>query len=101
MKAATLFPILVATLLLATACGDAPDVMQGQVLAVDHAAATLTLEDERTGKPVDFDFRGAEVGSRPEVGDLIRLAYRARDGKNVATRLMNLSRQAEVGKKKK
>jgi hypothetical protein len=35
----------------------------------------------------------AMIGIPPQVGDIIRLAYTAKDGKNVAIRLMNVSKQ--------
>ena len=40
-----------------------------------------------------------ELGAAPEAGDLVRIAYRVRDGRHVAHRLMNITRQAELSGK--
>ena len=98
MRTAIYFSILCALTLCLSSCFEAPAVIQGKVLAVDEGAGTITVEDEKTAKPVDLVIRGAKIGSKPEPGDEVRVAYRVKDGRNVAHRLMNLSRQREVGK---
>lgn len=85
-----------------TACFEGPNVTQGTVVQVDSTARTLVVRDERPPhEEIPFSFAGAEVGADPSVGDLVRLAWRKRDGQNVASRIMNLTRQEELrgGKK--
>ena len=92
---------LAAAFLLAVAvcvgCGEGPRVVQGKVIGYDAGASTVTLEDERApGSTLVVDTRAAEVGAQPEVGDTIRVAYRVQGGRAIASRVMNLTRQAEL-----
>lgn len=84
------------------ACFEGPRVTQGTVVRVDAAERVLVVRDEREPhEEIAFSFAGAEVGADPSVGDVVRLAWKERDGRNVASRVMNLTRQDEVkgGKK--
>lgn len=79
------------------ACFEGPRVTQGTVVQVDTAARVLVVRDERPPHDeVAFSFAGAEVGADPSEGDVVRLAWKERDGRNVASRVMNLTRQEEV-----
>lgn len=83
-------------------CVDAPRVIQGKVTRYEHSSQLLALEDELPpGKELELSLAGAEVGAAPAVGDTVRLAYREREGRLVAVRLANISRQSEIGGKKK
>ncbi len=85
-------------LLALTGCADPPKVLQGKVVSYDAAAALMVVEDELPGNArVELGTAGAEFGAEPAAGDLVRVAYRERDGKAQAHRVMNLTRQAELG----
>jgi|MudIll2142460700_1097286.scaffolds.fasta_scaffold2151852_1 hypothetical protein len=89
--------VLVVALL--SACGPAPLVVQGTVIGVDDAAETVTVRDELApSRELVISLQGAEVGSPPEVGDLVRIAYRDEAGRAAALRLMNLTRQEELAR---
>ena len=86
---------------LGLACAPPSPVVQGPVVSLDRDAKTITLQDEKKPgePPMTYDISKAEIGSQPEVGDLVRLVYRADAGKNVALRVMNLTQQKERDKK--
>jgi hypothetical protein len=87
-------------LLAVTSCGNAPLVAQGKVIRYEAAARSVVLDNEKApGQQMLFSLTGADVGAEPEVGDMIRVAYRDEGGKLVALRVMNLSKQAELAKK--
>ncbi len=75
---------------------------QGTVVQVDTAARVLVVRDERPRQAeITFSFAGAEVGVVPSAGDVLRLTWKERDGRNVASRVMNLTRQDEIKAGKK
>ena len=79
-----------------SACFEGPKVLQGTVSSFDSASSTLVAKDESDGAEVTFSTAGAEIGADPAAGDKVRLAYHADGGRNVASRVMNLTRQKEV-----
>lgn len=82
------------------ACGDRPLVLQGAVVSYDEASQTVVVKDETPpNAEVAFSLVGAAVGAVPAPGDEVRLAYRDAGGTKQAIRMMNLTRQAELGKK--
>jgi hypothetical protein len=82
------------------ACGPAPTVVQGKVVRYDPAAKVLVVADELTpARAVELSLQDAEVGAEPTTGDTVRIAYWTRQGRHVASRVMNISRQDEMGKK--
>lgn len=88
-------------LLLTTACGDPPKVVQGIVVKFDPTTQTLVLRDEQQpDQLLTFSVAGADIGADPVEQDEVRLAYREKEGTLVATRVMNLTRQKEVAKQK-
>lgn len=92
--------IVLAFSLLVLACGPAPSVVQGTVARYDAAERLLLLRDERAPQAtMEISIAGAEVGADPIPGDTVRVAYRLAGDRPVATRVMNLTRQDEVGKK--
>jgi hypothetical protein len=72
-------------------------VVQGTVVAVDEAANTLTLKDERPPFAA-LVYGGGGKGAGP--GDTVRLAFRETDGRRTIVRLQNLSAHQEAGAKK-
>jgi len=83
-----------------TGCIDGPKVVQGTVASYDPAGKVVVVNDEtRPGQTMELSLEGAEIGAAPVAGDTVRIAYRDQDGKLRATRVMNISRQAEIGKK--
>ncbi|MFH1176241.1 MAG: hypothetical protein V1750_02455 [Acidobacteriota bacterium] len=102
MRAFRLVLVLVATALLVGACGEGPRVVQGQVVSVDNDAKILVIKDEQPpGNEIRLEIEGAELGAETLLGDEVRVAYREVGGRNKALRVMNLTRQAEFGKKAK
>jgi hypothetical protein len=89
--------LAVMSLALGLACAPPAPVVQGPVVSVDKVAKTITLQDEkRPGEaPLTYDISKAEIGAQPEVGDIVRLAYRTDAGQNVVLRVMNLTQQKE------
>jgi hypothetical protein len=92
---------VVAALLL-SACFVAPDVYQGVVVRFDAAAQVVVVRDDKPPHAEEsFVVAGGELGADLQPGDEVRLAY-VRDGEQLrAVRVMNLTRQSEVGKKAK
>jgi hypothetical protein len=85
-------------LLAVSGCGEPPKVLQGTVTAYDVSSKVVTVKDELGSQPeVELSLQNAEVGAEPVVGDKVRLAYHDQGGKLAATRLMNLTRQQELG----
>jgi hypothetical protein len=85
--------------LLAAACVNPPNVAQGTVARYDAASKTLVVKDERQPQQeLVVSLEGAEIGADPVAQDEVRIAYRDEGGRLVATRVMNLTRQKEVGK---
>ncbi len=88
---------VLAALLLAVSCGEAPDVVQGVVLKYDADSKVLVLKDERPPHDeMELSLAGAEMGAEPQVDDVVRAAFYRREGRFVASRLMNLTRQKEL-----
>jgi hypothetical protein len=97
MRVRTILLLSLAPLLLA--CGDGPSVLQGTVVGYDSQAKVVTVKDERApGATTEISVAGAEIGAEPAPGDTVRIAYRVTGGRPVASRVMNITRQTEVGK---
>ncbi|MEW6441290.1 MAG: hypothetical protein AB1640_10195 [bacterium] len=91
---------LAMTAIVATSCGNPPKVAQGTVIRYEAASQTLVLKsDEQTNPEFTFSLEGAEVGAEPAENDQVRIAYKDEGGRLVATRVMNLTRQKEMGQK--
>lgn len=85
--------------LLMGACAPPPEVVQGAVISYEPESGVLVIEDETSpGTTMEFSTLGAEMGAELHAGDLVRLAYYGRGETLEATRIMNISRQSEVGK---
>lgn len=94
----TVFQLVVLTLALACAsCSDPPKVVQGTVVSYDAATKDLAITNDATPpQPMTLSLEGADVGAEPVKGNLVRIAYRDRGGKLVASRVMNISAQKEL-----
>jgi hypothetical protein len=87
-------------LLGAPACFDAPRVVQGQVLSYDSTSKILVVKDERPpNQELSFSLEKAEIGALPAKGDIVRIAFHEAGSNRSATRVANLTRQAEIGGK--
>jgi hypothetical protein len=78
-------------------CAPSPTVVQGTVVSSDTAQRIVVIQDQaKPGVTLEFSFEGAEVGAKPNPGDIIRVAYLTQNGKLKATRIMNISRQKDL-----
>ena len=92
---------LLATALFLVSCGTPPSVIQGEVVQYDGSAEKVTIGDEAAPeKTYEFSLRGADIGAKPNPGDVVRIAYLTKDGIRTATRIMNISRQKEMKTRK-
>ena len=92
--------LLFGSSLLLSACGSAPNVVQGTVVRYDASAKVVVIKDETAPQAtMELSVAGAEVGADPTPGDMIRVAYRVVGDRPVATRVMNVTRQEEIGRK--
>ncbi len=81
-------------------CGEAPRVVQGPVVSYEASSRTLVMQDEtRPGVTLRVSLAGAEVGAEAVPGDIVRVAYREIGAGPVATRVMNITRQEEAGRR--
>jgi hypothetical protein len=83
----------------------AAEVVQGKCVAIDEENKTYTIEiydttkDEKnpygksTNKTMVVNYSKALVGKDPEVGNLIRVAYKVEKTENIAIRIMNITKQ--------
>ncbi len=92
--------LLIASVVFLSGCGQAPRVVQGAVVSYEASSQTLVMRDEtRPGVTLRVSLAGAEVGAEAAPGDTVRVAYHDTGAGAVATRVMNITRQDEVGKK--
>jgi hypothetical protein len=80
-------------------CMEPPKVAQGTVVSFDPAKHIMVVRDDRPPRAeLRFSVESAEIGARPAVGDIVRLAYHEAAGGSPsrATRVTNISRQAEL-----
>jgi hypothetical protein len=91
-------------LLLLTPLANAAEVAQGKTLTNDLNSKLITIEEfdmnfsqskygNPTGKTLVFDLSEALIGKQAVPGDIVRIAYQVKDGKNKAIRIMNLTKQ--------
>jgi hypothetical protein len=96
MRAYILFPLVLA-LLMALSCASPPAVVQGKVVQSNPEIQTLLVSDETAPEKVlEISIAGADIGAEPNPGDVVRVAYHTKDGKLIATRIMNISRQKDL-----
>jgi len=83
--------------LVAVACGPAAPIVEGKVLKAENGGMKVTVADEATGEMVTLELNGAEMGSPPEPGHVVRIVYRADGAANKALRVMNLTHAEKLG----
>lgn len=83
----------------------AGEVSQGKCTAYDKEKKTVTIDEynlnfskanpygEATGVINSFDISNAQMGAPPEVGDILRLAYKVEGDKKNVVKLMNVTKQ--------
>ena len=93
---AILLPVLLAAVLVAGCTS--PTVVQGTVTSIDTASKSIVIRDEcPPNAEITLSLDGAAVAAEPQVNDVVRASYATRDGRPSATRLMNMTKQKEVG----
>lgn len=85
--------VLLAVSFLAPACYDDVKVVQGTVVAIDTEARTIKVRDERTPN-AEVTYRGVKA-DKVEVGQLVRLAWRAHNDGPVVVRMMKVGAAGE------
>lgn len=102
MRAGNAAIVCAVAALLLSGCFVAPEVYQGTVVSYDGGANTVVVRDERPPHgESSFVLTGSEVGADLQPGDEVRLAYVKEGERMRAVRVMNLTRQAELGRKAK
>lgn len=83
----------------------AAEVSQGKCIQFDESGRQIVIESydtdfsktapygRPTGEKETFDVSGATIGIQPEPGDILRLAWVAKNDAKVALRVMNVSKQ--------
>lgn len=84
----------------------AADVAQGKVLSMDAATNILTIEEFDTHKSADHPYgrptgvtseykidKQTLIGIKPQVGDVVRIAFKTQGTERIAVRIMNVSKQ--------
>ncbi len=90
--------VVLVTAVFVTSCVNAPQVFQGTVITYEVDSKTLHVRnDDNPEQVLTFSLQGAEVGADPLPQDVVRIAYKDEGGRLVATRVMNLTRQKEIG----
>lgn len=94
IKFLTLFALMLMMFLPTVApSAGAAEVAQGECLVVDNESKSITLISDVDQSQMTFDLAKAKIGLTPEKGDVIRIAYRIENGKNVALKVMNVTKQ--------
>jgi hypothetical protein len=83
----------------------AAEVVQGKCVAIDVEKKTYTIEiydtamdkdhpyGRSTNKNIVINYSKAQVGKDPEVGNILRIAYKVEGTDNMAIRVMNVTKQ--------
>ena len=83
----------------------AAEVVQGKCVAIDVEKKTYTIEiydtardkghpyGRSTNKNIVMNYSKAQVGKDPEVGNILRVAYKVEGTDNMAIRVMNVTKQ--------
>ena len=83
----------------------AAEVVQGKCVAIDEENKTYTIEiydttknkenpyGKSTNKTMVVNYSKSMIGKDPEVGNLIRVAYKVEKTENIAIRIMNITKQ--------
>lgn len=83
----------------------AAEVVQGKCVAIDEEKETYTVElydthmdkdnpyGKSTNKTIVINYSEGYVGKTPEIGDILRVAYKVEGTDNMAIRVMNVTKQ--------
>ncbi len=82
----------------------ASEVVQGECIAFDPQTKIITVKEYDTnftqskyGNPTsiisEFDVSKAKMGANPEVGDIVRIAYKIEGNKKIAVKVMDVTKQ--------
>ena len=105
MKAFTTLLTIAVAFASMTVVAIAAEVVQGKCVAIDEVNKTYIIEvydttkskehphGRSTNKIFVINYSKALVGKDPEVGDIIRAAYRIEGTENMAIRVMNITKQ--------
>lgn len=106
MKKRSLINLLAAMMLLClSSAAIAGEVSQGKCTAYDMEKKTVTIEEyninfskeypygEPTGVISVYDVSTAQIGLKPEPGDILRVSYKVNGDKKTCLKLMNVSKQ--------
>jgi hypothetical protein len=92
-------------LMLSAGNGQASEVSQGKCLIYDVERKSVTIEEydiqfsnefpygRPTGVESIYDLATAQIGIKPAVGDILRVAYVIKGSEKVALKVMNVSKQ--------
>ena len=107
LKNKLLFTVLtiVITVVLIIPVAMAAEVVQGKCVAIDVEKKIYTIEiydttkdkdnpyGRSTNKNIVMNYSKAQVGKDPEVGNILRVAYKVEGTDNMAIRVMNVTKQ--------
>ncbi|MEW6263742.1 MAG: hypothetical protein AB1641_11770 [Thermodesulfobacteriota bacterium] len=94
--------VCLAVLALAAPVAQAGEVVQGVCLSYDPQSKTMTVKNELDPAGLKrlnqkeiyvFDLSIAKIGASPEKGNIVRVAFQKIQDKNVALKVMNVSKQ--------
>lgn len=88
----TILLMTIAILLPNIPMAGAAEVVQGPCLVFEEGKS-VTLQNELDKSEITFDLAVARIGAAPDKGDVLRIAYQVKDGKNVALKVMNVTKQ--------
>ena len=83
----------------------AAEVVQGECVAIDEENKTYTIEvydtnidrynpyGTSTNETIVIDYSKGNIGKDPEIGDILRVAYKVEGTDNMAIRVMNVTKQ--------
>jgi len=104
-KSCFIYILAVMMLLSLSSAAIAGEVSQGKCTAYDVENKTVTIEEyninfskehpygEPTGVISVYDVSTAQIGLKPEPGDILRLSYKVNGNKKTCLKLMNVSKQ--------
>jgi len=72
---------------------DTAPVVQGPCVSLDAKSQTLVIKNEIDQKNITLDISQAKAGLAPRPGDVIRVAFRKKGERNVALKVMNVTKQ--------
>lgn len=75
-------------------CSETPLVVQGTVIQYNATEKTLIVKDEQSpNEELTLQLSSAEMGTEPNVGEIVRVSYHQTPQGMVGIRVMNLSHQ--------